>query len=92
VKGPRAKVIPDWAHHQSYIAMGFLMETAGLLQIDACPMEGIDPAGYDKVLGIENSEYHTVAACAVGYRHAEDGYAKAKKVRFAATEIFDYRT
>ena len=27
------------AHKQCYIAMGFLLETAALLQIDTCPME-----------------------------------------------------
>jgi len=41
------------AHKQVYIAMGFLLETAALLQVDACPMEGFNPAKFDEVLSLE---------------------------------------
>jgi nitroreductase len=90
VKGPRAEVIEWWAQRQTYIAMGFLMETAALLKIDSCPMEGLDPKAYDKLLGLEATGWATVAAVALGYRHSEDVLQKAKKVRFETKEILQF--
>lgn len=91
VKGPRAAVIQNWSQKQSYIAMGNLMNAAALMGVDTCPMEGLDPAAYDKVLGLDNTPYATVAAVAVGYRSAEDKYSQAKKIRFSSEEIFETR-
>jgi nitroreductase len=76
-----------WNARQVYIALGFLMNSAAVLGIDSCPMEGIDPAGYDKVLGLEGTGYQTSVACALGYRAADDKYAHAPKVRFPASEV-----
>lgn len=90
VNGPRSQIAKWWAQRQSYIAMGFLMETAALMKIDTCPLEGLDSAAYDKILGLEGSGYSTVAAVAVGYRHPEDKYAGAKKVRFDSTDVIQY--
>lgn len=83
--------ITDWSHRQSYIAMGNVMTTAALFKIDACPMEGLVPSKYDELLGLQNSDYKTVAAVALGYRHAEDKLSLAKKVRFPASRVFDFR-
>lgn len=90
VKGPRAQIIEWWAQKQTYIAMGFLMEAAALLKIDACPMEGLEPHSYDKILNLENSEWATVAAVAIGYRHPEDALQKAAKVRFENKEVVQF--
>ena len=90
VKGPRAQVIDWWAQKQTYIAMGFLMETAALLSVDACPMEGLDPAAYDKILKLEGTGWNAVAAVALGYRHAEDGLQKAAKVRFDRKDVIEF--
>lgn len=79
--------VSAWNHRQSYIAMGFMLETAALLGIDTVPMEGIDPKAYDKILGLENSDYQTVAAVALGYRDESDKYAEVKKVRFEKSSI-----
>jgi len=87
VTGPKASEIHHWAQRQAYIAMGFLMLSAALLKIDSCPMEGIIPTEYDKLLGIENTGYKTVAAVALGYRHENDDYQRLKKVRFETSEI-----
>lgn len=91
VNGPRSEVINWWAQRQSYIAMGSFLTTASLMEIDTLPMEGLDPAGYDKVLGLEGSGYKTVAAIACGYRSADDQYAHAKKVRFDLKDIVVYK-
>lgn len=87
IKGPRSSIIKYWAQRQAYIAMGFLMETAAILGIDTCPLEGLDPAAYDKILKLESSGYKTVAAVACGYRHSEDKYQGLKKVRFDQTDV-----
>ena len=79
--------LADWATQQGYIALGQLMATAAYLGIDACPMEGISPAKYDHILGLDPSPYATRVACALGYRHPEDGYASNAKVRFAAQQV-----
>lgn len=91
IQGPRAAIIDSWAQRQVYIAMGFLLETAALLGVDSTPMEGLDPAAYDKLLGLEGSGWKTVAAVALGYRHAEDPFIQLKKVRFDEAEIFEVR-
>lgn len=88
VKGPRSATINYWAQRQSYIAMGFLMETAALLNIDTCALEGLDPKGYDKVLNLEDTGYETVAAVAIGYRHPDDKYQHLAKVRFETKDVF----
>ncbi len=91
LKGPRFETIKWWAQRQTYIAMGSILTTAALMEIDTLPMEGIDQAGYDKVLNLEGSGWKTIAAVACGYRAADDKYQHSKKVRFPASEVFDYR-
>ena len=77
----------QWAIRQVYIALGNFMTSAAVLGVDTCPMEGISPADYDKILGLEGTEFETVVACAAGYRAADDKYAIAKKVRYCAEEL-----
>jgi len=50
-------------------------------------MEGIVAAEYDKLLGLEGTDYTTVVGCALGFRHPEDNYALATKVRFEHSEV-----
>jgi nitroreductase len=87
VKGMTDEQLLSWSKRQAYIGMGFLLETAALLNIDSTPMEGLDPAEYDKMLGLEGTGYKTVCAVALGYRHKEDGYQHAKKVRIPKEEF-----
>ncbi len=87
VHGSRGKSAHEWATRQAYIALGNLMTSAAVLEIDACPMEGIVPPEYDRVIGLLNSGYTTVVACALGYRAADDKYAKIPKARFIASDL-----
>jgi nitroreductase len=87
VNGRRGKIAHEWATRQAYIALGNLMTCAAVLGVDACPMEGFVPAEYDRVLGLSGSGYAAVVACALGYRAADDKYAKLAKVRFETAEI-----
>jgi nitroreductase len=76
-----------WQTHQVYIALGQFMAAAAVLAVDTCPMEGIEPAKYDEILGIGGTPYATVVACPAGYRADGDKYAVAKKVRFEAKDV-----
>lgn len=79
-----------WATRQLYIAFGNFMTSAALLGVDTCPIEGLDPVSYDKILNLEGSGFFTVAACPVGYRSAEDRYAGSPKVRFKAEDVINH--
>lgn len=79
--------LDHWQEHQIYIALGKFMACAAVLGIDTCPMEGIEPAKFDEILGLAGSEYATIVACAAGYRAADDKYATAKKVRFKTEDV-----
>jgi nitroreductase len=76
-----------WNTRQLYIALGQFMTSAAVLGIDTCPLEGIDPAGYDRVLGLEETDYATVVACAAGYRAEDDRYASMPKARFTRESV-----
>lgn len=78
-----------WAKNQVYIALGQLMATAAVLKVDACPMEGITPAEYDKILGLEGTGYFTTVACPMGYRADSDKYATLAKVRYAKEQLIE---
>jgi nitroreductase len=90
VNGPRGQTAHDWAARQAYIALGSLMTAAAVFLVDACPMEGLVPAEYDKILGLKDSGYATVVACALGYRAAGDKYASLAKVRFETKDLVQY--
>jgi len=85
VQGPRSAWVSEWAARQVYIALGNLMTAAAVVSVDACPLEGIDPVKYDEILKMEG--YKTRCALALGYRAADDAYAKNKKVRFERSEL-----
>ena len=90
VNGPKSKYISEWAARQAYIALGTLVTTAAMLEIDTCPLEGIVPERYDEILGLKNTGYRTLAACAVGYRNPSDKYANFPKARFEKSNIINH--
>jgi nitroreductase len=77
-----------WAKNQVYIALGNLLTAAAMLGIDACPMEGIDRAQYDAILGLPQKGLASAMAATLGYRAATDKYAGAPKVRFPKEKVF----
>ena len=83
---PNAQVI-EWAHRQAYIALGNLLTSAAVSSIDTCPMEGINPVGFDEVLGLQALDLTTSVACALGYRNTADTHALKPKVRFANSDF-----
>ena len=80
--------VDTWNSRQAYIAIGFLLETAALLDIDATPMEGFDSKQFDEILGL--TDYSSVAIAAIGYRDAEnDWLAPLPKVRKPINELIE---
>lgn len=77
-----------WTDRQCYLALEQFLFAAALRGIDTCPMEGLDPLGYDRILGLEGSGYATVVACAAGYRATDDRAAARAKVRYEAKDLF----
>ena len=85
-KAVEGGTVETWNSRQAYIALGFLLETAALLNIDATPMEGFDAVQFNEILGL--TDYSAVVVCAVGYRNQEaDWLATAPKVRFPKEEL-----
>ena len=58
------------ATKQAYIAFSQAIAAAAFEEVDATPMEGIEPDNYDKILELEN--YKTLVAVAIGYRAEDD--------------------
>ncbi|NBV86079.1 MAG: NAD(P)H-dependent oxidoreductase [Verrucomicrobia bacterium] len=82
--------VDNWSSRQVYIALGQTMAAAALLGIDTCPLEGIEAAKYDALLGLEKEGYASVCGLALGYRAEDDKYAHLPKVRFATQDVVKY--
>lgn len=87
VKGLDDTARHGWAERQVYIAVGNFLISAALLGIDACPMEGMVPAQYNEILGLDKLGLSAICAAAAGYRAASDKYAVLKKVRFPKDQV-----
>jgi nitroreductase len=87
IKGLDVAARNAWCARQAYIALGNLLNSAALLGIDACPMEGIEPEKHNAILGLDRQGLTAVVACALGYRAVSDEYALAKKVRFPKEQV-----
>ena len=81
--------ISTWSSKQLYIALGQLMLACAEMKIDATPMEGFEPVGYDEILGLKAKNLHATLVCPIGYRHPEDGAQFLKKVRKTTEDVFE---
>jgi nitroreductase len=77
----------DGGFRVSWTRRRTLLASAALLGVDACAMEGIDPAEFDRILRLEGSDYGTVVGVAAGYRSPDDQTQFAPKVRFRSEEV-----
>ena len=80
--------VDAWIDRQIYIALGSLLLGAAALQIDACPIEGFDPAALDAALGLSDQGLRSVVMVALGYRSSEDFNARLPKSRLPESRIF----
>lgn len=74
----------EWAHQQAYLALGTFVTSAALMQIDSCPMTGIEFSHYDRLLGLENKNLTVTAVCPIGIRHPNDAVEKKVRLDFSA--------
>lgn len=70
IKPGTEEQIKAWMAHQVYLSLGFFLSGAASLGIDSTPMEGVNAAEYDRVLGLK--DYKTLFAVALGYRDPDD--------------------
>lgn len=80
--------IRSWNGKQAYIALGQLLTACALLELDATPMEGFDPAALDQLLDLQAQGLHSVLLCPIGMRAADDQYQTLKKVRRPKNLLF----
>ncbi|PID70652.1 NAD(P)H-dependent oxidoreductase [bacterium DOLZORAL124_38_8] len=84
---------PDFQTHylekQIYLALGNLLTSAAVLELDTCPIGGFDPQKYDEILGLKEKGLRSCVVCPIGYRHAEDRYQNYPKARFPQEQIFE---
>jgi nitroreductase len=82
--------VSTYTRSQTYIALGVFLTACAMLGVDACPMEGFDPKGYDDVLGLSKGGYMPVVLAAAGYRSSSDWLAGLKKVRYENDDVISY--
>jgi nitroreductase len=87
-KSPEA--ILEWTSNQTYIVLGQLLSACARLKIDATPMEGFNPKGYDEVLLLSEKNMVASVVCPVGYRSEEDGFQHVKKLRKSTEDYFTF--
>ena len=79
--------VKAWNARQAYIPLGIMLETAALLEVDTCPMEGFENAKFDELLGLNEIGYSSTVMMTLGYRDENDDASKRAKSRFGAEEI-----
>lgn len=88
IAGMTAEQIEVWNSKQAYIALGFGLVSAAVLDLDACPMEGFSADDFDKILNLDKLGLKSKVIMAVGYRSAEDKYQHLAKVRQKKEDLF----
>jgi len=87
VNGRSPEQVKMWVARQVYIALGVFLSSAAALGVDACPMEGLDPAKYDELLGLRAKGYTALCVATAGVKASDDGYGTLAKVRFPRAEV-----
>lgn len=82
------KDVSHWLEKQVYLNLGSLLLAAGLLDIDAVPLEGINHQVLDAEFDLNARDLTAVVAVALGYRADDDFNAGLPKARLAADDIF----
>ena len=78
----------QWSQRQTYLALQRLMDSAALLEVDTCPIEGFVPEKYNEILDLPAKNLTASVCCALGYRSPEDNYAELAKVRYSTEKVF----
>ncbi len=80
--------LDEWTKRQTYIALGNIMSTAKMINIDSCPMEGFSSAKeVAEVLGVDRTKFNVSAIVALGYSSSEP---KREKQRLSPDEVIQF--
>jgi len=79
----------NWANKQVYLALGNLLTSAAVMDIDACPIEGFSADEYNEILELNEKGLSAAVVCALGYRSEGDKYATMPKVRFEKDDVIE---
>ena len=90
LQGSSPQELASWSALQCYLALGMMLETAALMKVDTCPMEGFDASAYDSVLGLQEKNLASVVVLAIGFRSEQDKYASAAKARLPLEEVLHH--
>lgn len=77
-----------WSKNQVYMNWGTVLLGAGILGIDAVPIEGVDLKVLDEEFNLIEQGLQAIGCMALGYRAADDFNAKLPKSRLPETDIF----
>ncbi len=81
--------LESWVRAQAYIPLGMMIETAALLNIDACPMEGFLPDKVDEILNLKEKNLKSLTMFTIGYR-GDDPMAKYPKTRRDFKDVVEF--
>jgi nitroreductase len=76
-----------WARAQCYLGLGVFLAACAAEGLDACPMEGFEPAAWDEILGLADEGLAAAAAVPLGRRAEDDAEAAQPKVRMPAQDL-----
>ncbi|MCA1752900.1 MAG: hypothetical protein LC670_14140 [Flavobacteriales bacterium] len=60
-----------------------------MMEIDACPMEGIKAPDYERILKLDEKGLKAFAVVTLGYRSEEDELADQAKIRLPRNLLFE---
>lgn len=80
----------SWTQKQAYLVMGVLHIVAPERGVDMTPMEVFDKEAYDRILGLEGTNYGSVLVGVLGYRKEDDPDQRLAKTRFPLSEIISH--
>lgn len=89
VAGFKGAELLNWNARQLYISIGQLLTTAAMMEIDACPMEGIKAPEYERILKLEKKGLKAFAVVTLGYRSDDDELADQAKIRLPRNLLFE---
>jgi nitroreductase len=81
--------LESWIRSQVYIPLGMMIETAALLEIDSCPMEGFEQDKFDEILELKEKNLKSITMLPVGYR-GDDSASKRPKVRRDFNDVVEF--
>lgn len=88
-KNKTEQELDSWLKAQSYIPLGIMTQTASLLDIDNCPMEGFQNEKVDEILNLKSQNLKSVTMLALGHRGI-DPQAEKPKIRKDFTSAVEF--